>query len=66
MLLVESEKAKLLRQLILDIVIDTINKRTGGGTKYSKSALEKELPMYLNANLYAGLLNLYAIDIFYK
>ncbi len=34
MLIVESERAKLLRQVILDIVIDTINKRTGGGTKY--------------------------------
>jgi hypothetical protein len=34
MLLAESEKAKILRQVILDIVIDTINKRTGGGTKY--------------------------------
>ena len=34
MLLAESEKAKMLRQVILDIVIDTINKRTGGGTKY--------------------------------
>lgn len=34
MLITESEKAKILRQIILDIVIDTINKRTGGGTKY--------------------------------
>ena len=34
MLLVDSEKAKHLRSVILDIVIDTINKRTGGGTKY--------------------------------
>jgi len=34
MLMVESERAKLLRQAILDIVIDTINQRTGGGTKY--------------------------------
>ena len=34
MLMVESERARLLRQAILDIVIDTINKRTGGGTKY--------------------------------
>lgn len=34
MLLTESERARLLRQAILDIVIDTINKRTGGGTKY--------------------------------
>jgi len=34
MLLVESENAKLLRSKILDIVIDTINNRTGGGTKF--------------------------------
>lgn len=34
MLLTESERARLLRQAILDIVIDTINQRTGGGTKY--------------------------------
>lgn len=34
MLLVESEKARILRGAILDIVIDTINKKTGGGTKY--------------------------------
>ena len=30
----ESECAGLLRKAILDIVIDTINQRTGGGTKY--------------------------------
>jgi hypothetical protein len=34
MLLTDSEKARELRGFILDIVIDTINKRTGGGTKY--------------------------------
>jgi hypothetical protein len=34
MLMTESERAGLLRQAILDIVIDTINQRTGGGTKY--------------------------------
>lgn len=34
MLLVESQKAKLLRSKMLDIVIDTINQRTGGNTKY--------------------------------
>jgi hypothetical protein len=34
MLLTESEKAKQVRSLILDIVIDTINKRIGGSTKY--------------------------------
>lgn len=34
MLLIESEKARHLRSAILDIVIDTVNKKTGGGTKY--------------------------------
>jgi len=34
MLLTTSEKARELRSAILDIVIDTINKRTGGNTKY--------------------------------
>ena len=34
MLLVESEMAKALRSKILDIVIDTLNERSGGSTKY--------------------------------
>ena len=34
MLMTESERAGLLRKAILDIVIDSINSRTGGGTKY--------------------------------
>jgi hypothetical protein len=34
MLISESDRARLLRQIILDIVIDVINQRTGGGTKY--------------------------------
>lgn len=34
MLLVESERAKQLRSIMLDIVIATINDRVGGGTKY--------------------------------
>lgn len=34
MLLTESEKAKQVRARILDIVISTINKRVGGGTKF--------------------------------
>jgi hypothetical protein len=34
MLIAESEKAKQLRSVILDIVIATINEKTGGGTKY--------------------------------
>ena len=34
MLLTESEQAKKVRSLILDMVIATINEKTGGGTKY--------------------------------
>ena len=34
MLLVESENARVLRQMILDVVIDVINQKTGGSTKY--------------------------------
>ena len=34
MLLTTSEKAKMVRSRILDIVIATINEKTGGGTKY--------------------------------
>ena len=34
MLLTESEKAKLLRAFMLDIVLDTINQKLGGNTKY--------------------------------
>lgn len=34
MLLVESDRARLLRSLILDIVIDVVNKKAGGSTKY--------------------------------
>lgn len=34
MLIAESDRARLLRQAILDIAIDTINARTGGATKY--------------------------------
>ena len=34
MLLKERKKARALRQLMLDVVIDLINRKTGGGTKY--------------------------------
>lgn len=34
MLLSESDKARALRQMMLDVVIDLINRKTGGGTKY--------------------------------
>lgn len=34
MILSESENARILRQIMLDIVIDFVNQRTGGSTKY--------------------------------
>ncbi len=34
MLLADSNRARALRQLILDIAIDTVNQRSGGSTKY--------------------------------
>jgi hypothetical protein len=44
MLMTESERAGLLRKAILDIVIDTINRRTGGGTKYINQRDEDFIP----------------------
>lgn len=44
MLLNESEPAKQLRSLILDIVIDTINAKIGGNTKYINQREEEFLP----------------------
>lgn len=44
MLLTESERAKQLRVLILDIVIDTINAKIGGNTKYINQREQEFLP----------------------
>mgnify|MGYP006271942755 CR=1 FL=1 len=44
MLLTESDRAKQLRALILDIVIDTINSKIGGSTKYINQREEEFLP----------------------
>ncbi len=44
MLLTESERARQLRALILDIVIDTINAKIGGNTKYVNQREEEFLP----------------------
>ncbi|RIV31553.1 DNA-binding protein [Flagellimonas lutimaris] len=44
MLLTESDRAKQLRALILDIVIDTINSKIGGNTKYINQREEEFLP----------------------
>ena len=52
MLLVESEKARVLRSVILDIVMDTINKRTGGGTKYINQRDEDFVVNYLRGEDY--------------
>ena len=52
MLLVESEKARILRSVILDIVLDTINKRTGGGTKYINQRDEDFVVNYLRGEDY--------------
>ena len=44
MLLSESDRARVLRQAILDIAIDTVNARTGGVTKYINQRDEEYLP----------------------
>ncbi len=44
MLLTESERAKQLRAFILDIVLDTLNKKLGGSTKYINQREEEFLP----------------------
>jgi len=52
MLLVESENAKLLRSKILDIVIETINSKTGGGTKYINHNDADYLPAAIRESKY--------------
>ncbi len=52
MLMVESERARLLRQTILDIVIDTINQRTGGGTRYINQRDEDFIVSYFEEENY--------------
>lgn len=52
MLLTESEAARLLRQATLDIVIDTINRRTGGGTKYINQRDEDFVGSYFQEENY--------------
>jgi len=48
MLLKESNNAQLLRSKMLDIVLDTINERTGGGTKFINRRDANYLPSALN------------------
>lgn len=52
MLLTESERAKILRSVILDIVIDTVNKKTGGSTKYINQRDEDFIINYLRGEDY--------------
>lgn len=52
MLLSESENAKTLRNFILDIVIDIINQKTGGGTKYINQRDEDFISAYLQEDNY--------------
>ena len=52
MLLVESEKARILRGIILDIAIDTINKKTGGKTKYINQRDEDFIVSYFQNEKY--------------
>ncbi len=52
MLITESDKAKLLRRTILDIVIDTINNRTGGATKYVNQRDEDFIIAYFEEENY--------------
>ena len=52
MLLVESEKARQLRSKVLDIVIETINKKTGGGTKYINKRDTDYLPIAIRESIY--------------
>ncbi|MCK5148136.1 hypothetical protein KAR48_15380 [bacterium] len=52
MLITESERARLLRKAMLDIVIDTLNKKTGGGTKYINQRDEDFIIAYFQEENY--------------
>jgi len=52
MLLKESDNARLLRSKMLDIVLDTINNRTGGGTKFINRRDANYLPSALQESNY--------------
>jgi len=52
MLLKESDNAQLLRSKILDIAIDTINERTGGGTKFINRRDANYLPAAIQESRY--------------
>lgn len=52
MLLTESDVAKSLRQMMLDIAIDIINKKTGGGTKYINQRDKDFIASFSQENCY--------------
>lgn len=52
MLLTESEKAKILRQIMLDTIIDLINQKTGGNTKYINQRDKDFINSYLQGENY--------------
>ena len=52
MLLKESENAQLLRSKMLDIVLDTINEQTGGGTKFINRRDANYLPAAMQESNY--------------
>lgn len=52
MLLTESEKAKEVRSVILDIVMDVINKNSGGNTKYINQRDNEFLKSWFNEENY--------------
>lgn len=52
MLLTESENARILRQLVLDIVIDLVNQKTGGGTKFINQRDKDFIATYLQEENY--------------
>ena len=51
-MLVESENARILRQAMLNIVIDLVNKKTGGATKYINQRDKDFLHSYLQEDDY--------------
>lgn len=52
MLLAESENAKIFRQIMLDIVIDLVNQRTGGSTKYINQRDQDFISAFLQGENY--------------
>jgi len=52
MVLTESEKAKQIRSIMLDIVIDVINKKAGGSTKYINQRDNEFLKSWFNEENY--------------